>query len=79
MKMKLALLSILLAVAPVMATYTQVYNSTEVGWAVQDSIGALFAGLADNASLIVIIVIGLFAIGGFATILGVLKSMGKHK
>jgi hypothetical protein len=76
MQIKKALLAVLLAVAPVMAEYTQKYNSTEVGYTVQDTIGSLFDALSQNASLIVIVVIGVFAVGGISIIFSKLKGMG---
>jgi hypothetical protein len=42
--------------------YLPKYSSTEVGYTVQDTIGSLFDSLASNASLVVIVIIGILAI-----------------
>jgi hypothetical protein len=76
MKARNVLLALLLLSLPVLGAYTQVYNSTEVGWAVQDTVGAFFDALAQYAGLIIVVVVGMFAIGGVAVILAKAKSMG---
>ena len=55
---------------------TYIYSSSEVTTAVTSTIGSVFAGLNDNMALVIILVIGLFALSTVSVVLSKIKQFG---
>jgi len=53
------------------------YTSADITTLVTSTIGSVFAGLNDNMSMIIVLVIGMFALSAVAVILAKVKGLGR--